>query len=83
MITAYTAEEIVTDVTPRPESLAEPEPARLASGTRHCRLLHAVGFSPDLFRTEPRSTPTLTPDARRAQPSRFAPAFRCYKRNAA
>ena len=40
------AEEIVTDVTPRPEPPAEPEPARPASGTRRSRLLDAVGFVP-------------------------------------
>ena len=40
------AEEIVTDVTPRPEPPAEPEPARPASGTRRSRLLDAVGFTP-------------------------------------
>jgi hypothetical protein len=45
------AEEIVADVTPRPEPPAEPEPARPASGTRRSRLLDAVGFSPRLFRT--------------------------------
>jgi hypothetical protein len=38
------AEEIVTDVTPRPEPPAEPEPARPASGTRRSRLHDAVGF---------------------------------------
>ena len=38
------AEEIVTDVTPRPEPPAVPEPARPASGTRRSRLLDAVGF---------------------------------------
>ena len=40
------AEEIVTDVTPRPEPPAVPEPARPASGTRRSRLLDAVGFAP-------------------------------------
>ena len=40
------AEEIVTDVTPRPEPPAVPEPARPASGTRRSRLHDAVGFSP-------------------------------------
>jgi hypothetical protein len=40
------AEEIVTDVTPRPEPLATPEPARPASGTRRSRLHDAVGFTP-------------------------------------
>jgi hypothetical protein len=40
------AEEIVTDVTPRPEQPAEPEPARPASGLRRSRLLDAVGFAP-------------------------------------
>jgi hypothetical protein len=38
------AEEIVADVTPRPEEAAVPEPARPASGTRRSRLLEAVGF---------------------------------------
>jgi hypothetical protein len=38
------AEEIVTDVTPRPEQPAVPEPARPASGRRRSRLLDAVGF---------------------------------------
>jgi hypothetical protein len=45
------AEDIVADVTPRPEPPAEPEPARPASGTRRSRLLHAVGFAPDLSGT--------------------------------
>ena len=40
------AEEIVTDVTPRPEQPAVPEPARPASGTRRSRLHEAVGFAP-------------------------------------
>jgi hypothetical protein len=40
------AEEIVTDVTPRPEPPAEPEPARPASGRRRSRLHEAVGFAP-------------------------------------
>ncbi len=40
------AEEIVTDVTPRPEEPAEPEPARPASGRRRSRLHDAVGFAP-------------------------------------
>ncbi len=40
------AEEIVTDVTPRPEQPAQPEPARPASGRRRSRLLDAVGFAP-------------------------------------
>ena len=40
------AEEIVTDVTPRPEEPAVPEPARPASGTRRSRLHDAVGYSP-------------------------------------
>src|ERR1700733_6700435 len=40
------AEEIVTDVTPRPEPPAIPEPARPASGTRRSRLLDAEGFRP-------------------------------------
>jgi hypothetical protein len=40
------AEEIVTDVTPRPESPTVPEPARPASGTRRSRLHDAVGFTP-------------------------------------
>ena len=40
------AEEIVADVTPRPEPPAVPEPARPASGTRRSRLLDAVGFAP-------------------------------------
>ncbi len=39
------AEEIVTDVTPRPEQPAEPEPARPASGRRRSRLHDAVGFA--------------------------------------
>jgi len=39
------AEQIVTEVTPRPEAPATPEPARPASGTRRSRLLDAVGFS--------------------------------------
>jgi hypothetical protein len=38
------AEEIVVDVTPRPEQPETPEPARPASGTRRSRLLDAVGF---------------------------------------
>ena len=40
------AEEIVADVTPRPEQPAEPEPARPASGRRRSRLLNAVGYTP-------------------------------------
>jgi hypothetical protein len=40
------AEEIVADVTPRPEQPAVPEPARPASGTRRSRLHDAVGFAP-------------------------------------
>jgi hypothetical protein len=40
------AEEIVSDVTPRPEEPAVPEPARPASGTRRSRLHEAVGFAP-------------------------------------
>jgi hypothetical protein len=40
------AEEIVADVTPRPEQPAEPEPARPASGRRRSRLLSAVGYAP-------------------------------------
>ena len=51
------AEEIVADVTPRPEPPAEPEPARPASGTRRSRLLDAVGFSPRLSRTDGGASP--------------------------
>jgi hypothetical protein len=40
------AEEIVTDVAPRPEPPTAPEPARPASGTRRSRLHEAVGFAP-------------------------------------
>jgi hypothetical protein len=40
------AEEIVADVTPRPEEPEVPEPARPASGTRRSRLHDAVGFAP-------------------------------------
>ena len=40
------AEEIVTDVTPRPEQPAVAEPAQPASGTRRSRLHDAVGFGP-------------------------------------
>jgi hypothetical protein len=40
------AEEIVTDVTPRPEEPEVPEPARPASGTRRSRLHDAVGYIP-------------------------------------
>ena len=40
------AEDIVDDVTPRPEAPGEPEPARPASGTRRSRLHDAVGYSP-------------------------------------
>jgi hypothetical protein len=39
------AEDIVTNVTPRPEAPAVPEPARPASGTRRSRMLDAVGFA--------------------------------------
>ena len=39
------AEEIVSDVTPRAEAPAVPEPARPASGRRRSRLLDAVGFT--------------------------------------
>jgi hypothetical protein len=41
------AEEIVADVTPRPEPPEVPEPARPASGRRRSRLLQAVGFTSD------------------------------------
>ena len=41
------AEQIVTDVTPRPEQPEVPEPARPASGHRRSRLLEAVGFPSD------------------------------------
>jgi hypothetical protein len=40
------AEQIVADVTPRPEAPEVPEPARPASGTRRSRLLASVGFAP-------------------------------------
>jgi hypothetical protein len=40
------AEEIVTDVTPRPEEPAVPEPSRPSSGTRRSRLHDAVGYTP-------------------------------------
>jgi hypothetical protein len=40
------AEEIVEDVTPRPEQPAVPEPARPASSTRRSRLHDAVGYAP-------------------------------------
>jgi hypothetical protein len=40
------AEEIVDDVTPRPEEPALPEPARPSSGTRRSRLHDAVGYAP-------------------------------------
>ena len=40
------AEDIVADVTPRPEPPAEPGPARPASGTRRSRLHDAVGYAP-------------------------------------
>jgi hypothetical protein len=40
------AEEIVDDVTPRPEEQAVPEPIRPASGTRRSRLHDAVGYVP-------------------------------------
>jgi hypothetical protein len=40
------AEEIVSDVTPRPEEPAVAEPARPASGTRRSRLHDAVGYAP-------------------------------------
>jgi hypothetical protein len=40
------AEEIVADVTPRPEAPATPEPARPASGSRRSRLHDAVGYAP-------------------------------------
>jgi hypothetical protein len=41
------AEDIVADVTPRPEEPAAPEPSRPASGRRRSRLLESVGFSPE------------------------------------
>ena len=41
------AEDIVADVTPRPEAPAVPEPARPASGVRRSRLLESVGFRSD------------------------------------
>ncbi len=40
------AEEIVTNVTPRPEQPEVAEPARPASGTRRSRLHDAVGYVP-------------------------------------
>jgi hypothetical protein len=40
------AEQIVANVTPRPEAPEVPEPARPASGTRRSRMLSAVGFTP-------------------------------------
>ncbi len=40
------AEEIVADVTPRPEAPEVPEPVRPASGTRRSRLQDAVGYAP-------------------------------------
>jgi hypothetical protein len=40
------AEEIVTDVTPRPAEPDVPEVARPASGTRRSRLHDAVGYVP-------------------------------------
>jgi hypothetical protein len=40
------AEEIVADVTPRPEEPAVAEPVRPASGTRRSRLHDAVGYVP-------------------------------------
>ena len=40
------AEEIVTDVTPRPQAPSQPEVARPASGRRRSRLHEAVGFTP-------------------------------------
>jgi hypothetical protein len=40
------AEEIVTDVTPRPEAPEVREVARPASGTRRSRLHDAVGYAP-------------------------------------
>jgi hypothetical protein len=40
------AEEIVTNVTPRPEPPEVAEPARPASGTRRSRLHDAVGYVP-------------------------------------
>ncbi len=40
------AEDIVADVTPRPEAPEVAEPARPASGTRRSRLHDAVGYAP-------------------------------------
>jgi hypothetical protein len=40
------AEEIVADVTPRPEAPAEPEVTRPASGRRRSRLHESVGYAP-------------------------------------
>jgi hypothetical protein len=40
------AEEIVTDVTPRPDEPVAAEPVRPASGTRRSRLHDAVGYAP-------------------------------------
>jgi hypothetical protein len=42
------AEEIVADVTPRPEPPAVPVPVGPASGTRRSRLHDAVGYVPHL-----------------------------------
>ena len=60
------AEEIVADVTPRPEPPAVPEPARPASGTRRSRLHDAVGFAPRLSRTDRWRLPRPTGPSRQA-----------------
>ncbi len=60
------AEEIVADVTPRPEPPAVPEPARPASGTRRSRLHDAVGFAPRLSRTDRWRLPGPTGPCRQA-----------------
>jgi len=67
------AEDIVADVTPRPEPPAVPEPARPASGTRRSRLLDAVGFAPRLSRTDGGASPGANdPSARRDVSARAA-----------
>jgi hypothetical protein len=68
------AEDIVADVTPRPEPPAEPEPARPASGTRRSRLLDAVGFAPDLSGTGGGLSHAVKPVPRAVMPRGPRPA---------
>ncbi len=74
------AEDIVADVTPRPERPPVPEPARPASGTRRSRLHDAVGYAPRLSErtVAPPRPPVRSPRAPAAHRSscRWRPIMR-------